>query len=52
MDTSHIKKYAPKAREQFIEAVRDRLSVLGIEKSGVVDATVTGDRLQDRKSVV
>lgn len=46
MDTSHIKKYAPKAREQFIEAVRDRLSVLGIEKSGVVDATVTGDRLQ------
>ncbi|QDY42816.1 BREX-1 system adenine-specific DNA-methyltransferase PglX [Candidatus Pantoea soli] len=51
MNTNNIKKYAPKARNQFRDAVIDKLTTLGItiDKKGhlqVVDAEIIGETVR------
>ncbi|ECM2245031.1 BREX-1 system adenine-specific DNA-methyltransferase PglX, partial [Salmonella enterica subsp. enterica serovar Senftenberg] len=51
MNTNNIKKYAPKARNQFRDAVIDKLTTLGItiDKKGhlqVADAEIIGDTVR------
>ena len=47
MNTSRIKKYAPKARTAFIEAVTAKATLLGIHSDTNIDeAIVTGDVMQ------
>lgn len=46
MDTRYIKQYAPKAREQFREAVKEKLILLGIEESGILPVEKLGDHLR------
>tara|TARA_R110001583_G_scaffold85875_1_gene224968 strand:- start:7636 stop:11286 length:3651 start_codon:yes stop_codon:yes gene_type:complete len=42
MNTSNLKKYAPKARRAFIEAVSKRANLFGIHKNSIAAAKVTG----------
>lgn len=46
MNTAPLKNYAPKARRQFMEAVRDRAQRFGVYADRIEPATVTGDVLQ------
>ena len=51
MNTNNIKKYSPKARREFIEAVTKRLNYLGIRADNkrqlrVSDAQIAGDVMQ------
>ncbi len=43
MNKANLKRYAPKARLDFIKAVTERANVLGISAAGVVPAEVRGD---------
>ena len=45
MDTSNIKKYAPKARTAFQQAVAAKANSLGINESNIENATINGDFL-------
>jgi type II restriction/modification system DNA methylase subunit YeeA len=45
MDTSNIKKYAPKARTAFQQAVTAKANSLGINESNIENATISGDFL-------
>jgi type II restriction/modification system DNA methylase subunit YeeA len=45
MDTSNIKKYAPKARVAFQQAVKAKANSLGISESNIEVATQSGDFL-------
>jgi SAM-dependent methyltransferase len=45
MDTSNIKKYAPKARAAFQQAVTAKANSLGINESNIENATISGDFL-------
>ncbi|CAH1520425.1 Site-specific DNA-methyltransferase (adenine-specific) [Vibrio owensii] len=46
MNTNNIKKYAPKARIAFYEAVKARAHNLGIYADHLEDAIITGDVMQ------
>ncbi|MFC1792655.1 BREX-1 system adenine-specific DNA-methyltransferase PglX [Planctomycetota bacterium] len=43
MNKSKLKNYAPKARREFIQAVKDRAAVYGLTKGKTEEATVSGD---------
>ncbi|MBN2646064.1 MAG: hypothetical protein JXR59_11410 [Desulfuromonadaceae bacterium] len=46
METKYLKNYAPKARHQFMEAVRDRAQSFGVDADRIEQATITGDVLR------
>ena len=43
MNTKNLKAYAPKARRQFIEAVKKRAAQLGIYEDRVAEVQIQGD---------
>jgi len=43
MNKSKLKNYAPKARREFIQAVKDRAAVYGLTKKKTEEAKVSGD---------
>jgi len=52
MDTRHVKAYAPKARKQFLKAVKNRLEKLGITESEILPCRIEGETARINGTVV